>query len=70
MKRNYYVSKVAQSSSGDHEVHDQTCEYLPASEHRVFLGEFESCREAVSTAKRIYYNADGCRFCSPECHKR
>jgi hypothetical protein len=63
----YYVNSNAQDN-GDHEVHISGCSFMPAEEHRVYLGDFASCRPAVAAAKKLYLNADGCYFCSPECH--
>lgn len=66
----YYVNKKAQSN-GDHEVHAETCSYLPDVTNREYLGEFASCKGAVDEAKRRGYSkADGCFFCSPDCHTR
>lgn len=65
----YYVNERAQAN-GDHEVHNQSCAFLPSMENRKYLGEFTSCKEAVREAKRSYSTADGCYFCSPECHKQ
>jgi len=66
----YYVNMNAQNN-GDHEVHRADCEYLPKPEHRRYLGDFNNCFDAVRKAKEIYpTTADGCAFCSPECHTR
>ena len=65
----YYVNKNAQSN-GDHEVHTIGCQYLPAIENRIFLGDFPTCKSAVTEAKKHFSKADGCFFCSNECHKR
>lgn len=65
----YYVNKNAQSN-GDHEVHNANCRALPHPENRLYLGEFNNCRDAVATAKRTYPTADGCAICSPECNTR
>jgi hypothetical protein len=64
---NYYVNKNAQSN-GDHEVHKSDCRFLPASENRIYLGDYSNCREAVVAAKRHYTQSNGCRTCSNECH--
>lgn len=64
---NYYVNKRAQSN-GDHEVHEQTCRYLPIIENRMYLGNFSNCDEAVREAKKSYSAANGCLTCSPSCH--
>lgn len=67
MKKKYYVSTVAQSN-GDHEVHVETCTWLPKPEDRRYLGEFVSCADAVREA-RIYFNqVNGCKYCSDPCH--
>lgn len=68
MKR-YYVNTKAQSN-GDHEVHEQSCSFLPTIGHREYLGEFSSCAPAVKEAKKTYPTADGCYFCSNSCHTR
>jgi hypothetical protein len=66
---NYYVNKHPQTN-GDHEVHTETCPYLPAAHHRSYLGNFTSCQPAVAEAKKTYRAADGCKTCSPDCHTR
>jgi hypothetical protein len=67
--KNYYVNTNAQSN-GDHEVHDDSCSYLPIAQNRKYLGQFYTCAAAVTEAKKTYSTADGCAFCSPSCHKR
>lgn len=69
MKKRYYVNENAQSN-GDHEVHDESCVYLPILQSRKYLGEFQSCIEAVIVARRSYPTADGCKTCSESCHTR
>ena len=68
MKR-YCVNTEAQAN-GDHEVHSEDCNRLPIPENRLDLGVFSNCREAVNKAKLTYPKADGCFYCSKECHKR
>ncbi len=63
----YYVNKTAQAN-GDHEVHRTGCNYLPNPENSKYLGEYYSCRPAVQEARKLYSTANGCYFCSPECH--
>ena len=65
--KKYYVNKNAQSN-GDHEVHDESCTYLPSSDNRKYLGEFSSCKAAVTEAKKTYSKSNGCRTCSIDCH--
>ena len=63
----YYVNKNAQAN-GDHEVHRDTCKYLPAEPNRIYLGSFDNCADAVTAAERHYSQVNGCATCSPECH--
>lgn len=65
----YYVNKNAQSS-GEHEVHTKGCSYLPNVENRKYLGDFSSCKPAVTEAKKHYSNVDGCYYCCNACHTR
>ncbi len=65
----YCVNKNAQNN-GDHEVHKLTCSQLPKESNRHYLGEFNSCKDALIEAKKTYPTADGCEHCCPECHKR
>ena len=65
----YYVNKNAQPT-GEHEVHTSTCSYLPNLENREYLGEFDSCIDAVKEARRRYNNVDGCAYCCPICHTK
>lgn len=67
MKKKYYVSKIAQNN-GDHEVHHESCIWLPALNHRTPLGEHDSCHSAVDLARRYYDQVNGCKFCSKSCH--
>lgn len=66
---NYYVNKNAQST-GEHEVHNSLCRFLPEAANRIYLGSFLNCAEAVKKAKEYYTKVDGCYFCCPNCHKR
>ena len=63
----YYVRTVAQAN-GDHEVHKEGCSYIPAVENRKYLGEFVTCRSAVTEAKKTYSQSNGCYYCSNDCH--
>jgi len=64
---NYYVNKNAQAN-GDHEVHKEGCQFMPIVENRTYLGNFITCRGAVGEAKKTYATANGCYFCSKDCH--
>ncbi len=66
---NYYVNDNPQDN-GDHEVHVDGCSWLALVESKTVLGYHLTCRSAVDKAKKIYPTADGCKHCSPECHKK
>jgi hypothetical protein len=63
----YYVNTRRQAN-GDHEVHKADCSFLPSAENRHLLGEFATCAQAVRAARVYYPHANGCVYCSPECH--
>lgn len=63
----YFVNKQGQPN-GDHEVHKQTCTYLPAAANLQALGWHSNCRDAVRAAKTFYSQSNGCYWCSRECH--
>lgn len=63
----YYVNTNAQTN-GDHEVHAASCNWLPAQQHREYLGDFAHCAPAVAEARRTYRRANGCYWCSRACH--
>ena len=63
----YYVNKNAQAN-GDHEVHKLGCTWIPNVENRIYLGEFDNCKDAVKEAKKYYTKVNGCYYCSKECH--
>ncbi len=66
----YCVNEIAQSD-GDHEIHKMSCLFIPEPEHRLLLGLFDNCQDAVNEAKKIFpMTADGCHFCCPECDIR
>lgn len=63
----YYVNKNAQNN-GDHEVHKSGCNFMPAPENKLCLGDFSSCHGAVREAKKHYPKSNGCYYCSRECN--
>lgn len=64
----YRVNKNTQSPNNDHEVHKEGCIWWPTQNY-IDLGEHSSCTTAVAAAKAIYSDANGCKTCSPQCHK-
>lgn len=63
----YYVNKNAQTN-GDHEVHKESCSYLPTVSNRIHLGYFFNCQDAVQEARKYYNQVNGCYYCSNACH--
>ncbi|MFA6200492.1 MAG: hypothetical protein WC679_08830 [Bacteroidales bacterium] len=65
----YYVNKNAQDS-GEHEVHKESCNYLPSEDNLIYLGDFPTCAEAIREAKKHYPDVDGCYYCCFPCNKK
>ena len=65
----YLVNKNAQPT-GEHEVHNVSCNELPLPENQQHLGFCWTCIEAVKKAKEYYSDVDGCAFCCSSCHTR
>jgi len=63
----YCVNKNPQSN-GDHEVHKDGCNHLPDPQNRKDLGYHSNCQSAVREAKTYYSKANGCYYCSNDCH--
>ena len=63
----YCVNKVAQAN-GDHEVHEQGCQFWPAAHNRQSLGNHPNCASAVREARRHFTNVNGCFYCARPCH--
>lgn len=64
-----YVVNTNPQTNGDHEVHDTaTCTRLPQPQHQLTLGWHASCLSAVVAAKKVYWQSNGCYYCSPACH--
>lgn len=63
---NYYVNKNPQPS-GQHEVHETTCNRGALPQNQKDLGWHSSCSGAVTLAKTHYPTADGCEYCSKAC---
>lgn len=67
--KKYYVNTNEQLNR-DHEVHSIDCNFIPKTENRIYLGDFDNCWEAVSEAKKYYSIVNGCKYCCNECHTR
>lgn len=67
---NYYVNlDSTRNPNYNHEVHKDGCIRMPSTEKRMYLGIFGRCEDALTAAKRIYPDADGCAICCPRCHR-
>ena len=62
----YSVNNNTQSN-GDHEVHELGCSFMP-TDNRTYLGEFSSCRPAVTEAKKHHNQVNGCHYRARDCH--
>lgn len=63
-----YFVNTNQQPNGDHEVHKEGCSRMPSDENKKSLGYFKNCHGAVQKAKEDFPTADGCYYCSEECH--
>jgi hypothetical protein len=63
----YYVNKNAQDN-GDHEVHKSGCSFMPDLSNRIYLGDYDNCRDAVREAKKHFSQSNGCYYCARECN--
>ncbi|MGL4410526.1 MAG: hypothetical protein ACRCTF_00065 [Bacteroidales bacterium] len=66
----YYCVNINVQSTGEHEVHTNSCRFLPDFSFREGLGVFSNCSDAIEKAKEYYSNVDGCSYCCPACHKK
>lgn len=69
MFNHYFVNKNAQST-GEHEVHTETCAFLPDINNREYLGYFDSPLKAVEKACQLFNNVDGCFYCCKSAHTK
>lgn len=67
----YYINLNPQPT-GEHEVHLESCSWLPNVENRVYLGTHLSCVQAVGAARARWPQniIDVCYYCSNACHTR
>ena len=68
--KNYYFNDNT-DTNGYHEVHAESCYFLPSISNRTYIGCYSNCSDAIRDAKSKYpYKSfDGCYFCCHECHK-
>lgn len=69
----HYYLNTNEQTSGDYEVHCETCKFMPDIDNRLYLGYFSNCADAVARAKalRPYLSKhiNGCWFCCRPCNK-
>lgn len=64
---NYYANMIT-IELGVLEVHKDGCSHMPNLENLLYLGSYSKCAPAVEKAKETNPKADGCFWCSTECH--
>lgn len=70
MYQRYYVNDDQTNNPGlHHEVHTEEHAKTLNITNKTYVGLFANEVEAVSSAKLIYSDADGCKICCPEAHE-
>lgn len=64
---NLYYIETAKEKNHPNLVHVAECKQLPNFLSRKFLGHFNTCKEALSEAKKIIPMATSCKNCLFEC---
>ena len=62
----YYITKIP-NKSGFHVLHTKNCFKCFISVHTLYLGEFDTCEEAVKVAQKYFKKVLPCDFCLPNC---
>jgi len=65
MVAKYYVA-VRPRTNENHAIHKEDCPFLPDDDKRIYLGDYNSGRDAVREAKKYFIKTDSCQFCSKE----
>jgi hypothetical protein len=65
MNSKYYVA-VRPQTNDHHAVHKEGCPFLPDDEKRIYLGTFNSGKDAMRESQRHFVKTKGCLFCSKE----
>ena len=66
----YYHVNDSPQLTGEHEVHKESCVWVPDMSGRTYLGYFDHCVPALEAAREIYPVVDGCFWCCRDCHTR
>ena len=64
----YFILDYNKNEAGYRTVHEETedCKYLPNKSDHLALGFFESCEEAMETAKDMESKVKLCPYCCKE----
>lgn len=69
---NYICNRHA-DKHGYHEIHEDTCEHLPAMKNQIYIGSFPDCHTAIKFLEQANadenYKVDGCSYCCYFCHR-
>ena|SRR5450759_1607242 len=65
MVEKYYVA-IRPQTNEQHAVHKEGCPFLPDDEKRIYLGVFNSGKDAVREGQRHFDRTNSCLFCSKE----
>ena len=64
------VTCYVANKHGDHEVHKETCRYVPKWINQIPLGAHPNAYSAVQLAVMLLGDADGCFHCCREAHTK
>lgn len=65
MVAKYYVA-IRPQTNERHAVHKEDCPFLPDDEKRIYLGLFNSVRDAEREGQRHFPLTNSCLFCSKD----
>lgn len=67
----YYIVNNNPDDKGRHEVHTNTCAYLPSKANQIDAGYHSDCAAAIKSLKlnNPYHEFDGCWYCSRACNR-
>ena len=62
----FYLDSEARSD-GTHILHKDWCVWMPYVEHKISIGYFSDCFDALQAARSYLSHVNGCEICLPEC---
>ena len=60
----FYIEKIAQST-GEHLLHNASCQQLPSKETIQYVGSIASAKSAIASAGKYFRHIAGCPHCIP-----